>query len=336
MPALLDQTGSAQFKVAGEDGNGLVSGDIKFIDVVTLDGRFNNICPGGVATLPNDGSKLPNGYSAEVHMRYTNTGSRAEFCFKLQTISDEPGQDPGDIIATRWDIVEAGQESVHVHWLQFGLFGAQVRVWLYAREVGGIEQKVDECITKIDTRPPDDNGPPDGPPTHSLDIHFIRLPWFDPTQLAQTIGTIADTCNPLIEPLGFHFKHVEIDLVDDVAKVYYRKTGSPAFPIVAIIAALVVLGILYVLGFAPWKVLEILLPRAKQQEITLSAIEFHENKMKLVAEGRLTDEQAEYMDEEFAKKVGIGKFPLEIVILGAAGLLIFSAVYKSKKKGRKK
>jgi hypothetical protein len=147
-PLTVDGWMKAYFKPATVDP---ISAEKVIIDVLTQDERFNVYPTHGAPSTPNTGTDV------EVHYRFRNTGARAEFCFRLQTISDEPGMPPGDIISTPWDLVEAGAEHVHVHYLIFGAYGANVKTWMYARPPGGGSEQVviPEYDFKINTYAPD-------------------------------------------------------------------------------------------------------------------------------------------------------------------------------------
>jgi hypothetical protein len=64
-----------------------------------------------------------------INMQYKNTGSSAAyFVFKTQMVGD--AGNPGDVISTSRDRVEAGQESSHVHWVEMSGESITERNWL--------------------------------------------------------------------------------------------------------------------------------------------------------------------------------------------------------------
>ncbi|GAH79216.1 unnamed protein product, partial [marine sediment metagenome] len=82
-------------------------------------------------------------------------------------VSDEPGHPAGPWITTHLEDVSPGVESVHVHYLQFGMYGAMTNVRLFASD-GITEFNVFDHSFQIDTRPV--NGDPD-PPDKTLIIY---------------------------------------------------------------------------------------------------------------------------------------------------------------------
>jgi hypothetical protein len=150
MGALLDSSGTVTITLG--EGPMSFSAEKVSIDVWVWPTEKWNVYPNA------EGPSIPNtGITIEVWYKFRNTGSRAEFCYECQTISDEPGMAPGDKIRTPWNVVEAGAEFTHKHWLVFGLFGAQVKNWIYARPVGGGAETlvIPEYDFRVDTYSPE-------------------------------------------------------------------------------------------------------------------------------------------------------------------------------------
>ena len=324
---------ASAFTISSGGGPDTYSATKNSIIVITPDGMFNVYPPVQGPTAPN------NGCTVEVDYRFTNTGPRAEFCFKCQTVSDEPGMPPGDIISTPWDIVEPGQLHFHAHWLRFGAYGALVKTWIYARPPGGGAEQlvIPEYDFRIDTRPV-----PPSQATHILVIDFLKLPWFN-LSLAESyvefLSVVANAVNPIIQPLGFQF--IKVEYVDQDAGigtgsvyVYYQQSGSPVFPLATVLTVVKILAVLLIVGLVVWGVREIIV--GKEAEYTKqveSKTDFANKIADLVAAGKLTPEQAKEMMDAYNRLTG--KEPPYWMLAVLGGVVLLSEEGK-KREGKKK
>ena len=91
--------------------------------------------------------------------------------------------------------------------------------------------------------------------THKLVLGFRVLPWLKKDQIDWGVkNLLVPSVNPFITVLTYKYVGYKVDMVNKKIIIFYRKTGSPAVPLAAILAAVaaILIGIGIVIYSIAW------------------------------------------------------------------------------------